>query len=122
LVAAGLAAAVGVGFAAAVALAAPWLRTAVDVDRFRFGSAIALAVLPLGLFGLVPGDGPLALAVLGIAAVLAFDPSDLRDAARAYERHDGPDASLGTAETLPDEELADAHRYRDDDRADGLSP
>jgi len=68
------AAAVGVAFAVAVSLAGPTLRRSVDLDRFRFGSAVALGMLPLSIFGLVPGNAPLALAVLGLTAVLAFDP------------------------------------------------
>jgi hypothetical protein len=68
------AASVGVGFALLVALLAPWLRSAVDIDRFRFGSAVALGVLPLSIFGLVPSNAPIALAVLAMTALLAFDP------------------------------------------------
>ncbi|WP_123533906.1 DUF5794 domain-containing protein [Halosimplex salinum] len=75
------AAGVGVGFALLVALLGPRLRAAVDIDRFRFGSAVALGVLPLSIFGLVPGDAPLALAVLGVTALFAFDP----DGAREYD-------------------------------------
>ncbi len=66
------AALVGVGFALGVALGGPWLREAMDIDRFRFGSAVALGVLPLALLNLVPEQAP--LAVLAVAAVLAFDP------------------------------------------------
>lgn len=69
--AAGLA---GVLFALAVSLAGPSLRAYVDLDRFRFGSAVALGMLPLSMFGLIPEDAPLALAVLGVTSLLAFDP------------------------------------------------
>ena len=72
------AAGVGVCFALVAALGAPWLRNAVDIDRFRFGSAVALGVLPLGILGLVPGDPPIALAVLGVTTILAFDPQRAR--------------------------------------------
>jgi hypothetical protein len=68
------AAAVGVGFALAVAVFAPWLRGNVDIDRFRFGSAVALGVLPLTILGVIPSEAPLALAVLGVTGLLAFDP------------------------------------------------
>lgn len=78
MVRAAAAAGVGVGFALAAALAGPWLRNAVDIDRFRFGSAVALGVLPLSLFGLVPGNAPIALAVLGVTTVLAFEPGQAR--------------------------------------------
>lgn len=73
------AAGVGVGFALLVALLGPWLRAVVDIDRFRFGSAVALGVLPLSIFGLVPGDAPIALAVLGVTALFAFDPDGDRE-------------------------------------------
>lgn len=76
LVAKGAAAAgVGVTFALAVALSGPWLRRTVDIDRFRFGSAVALGVLALSVLGVVPADAPLALAVLAVTALLAFDPT-----------------------------------------------
>jgi hypothetical protein len=76
------AAGVGVAFALTAALAGPWLRNAVDIDRFRFGSAVALGVLPLSMFGVVPGNAPVALAVLAVTTLLAFDPD------RARERDD----------------------------------
>jgi hypothetical protein len=68
------AALVAVAFALHLAVFGPWLREVVDIDRFRFGSAVALGVLPLSLFGLVPGNAPIALAVLGISFLFAFDP------------------------------------------------
>jgi len=75
LVARGTAAAgVGVLFALTVSLAGPFVRSMVDLDRFRFGSAVALGMLPLSIFGVIPGDAPLALAVLGVTVLLAFDP------------------------------------------------
>ena len=75
LVARGTAAAgVGVLFALAVSLSGPAIRSMVDLDRFRFGSAVALGMLPLSMFGVVPGDTPLALAVLAVTVLLAFDP------------------------------------------------
>ena len=68
--------AAGVGVLAALVVAAtsPWLRTVVGIDRFRFGSAVALGVLALSIGGLVPSTAPLALAVLLVTALLAFDP------------------------------------------------
>ena len=85
------AALVAVAFALHLAVFGPWLREVVDIDRFRFGSAVALGTLPLGLFGLVPGDAPLALAVLGVSFLFAFDP-DGPILARESE-DDGVDAS-----------------------------
>ncbi|GAA0674322.1 DUF5794 domain-containing protein [Natronoarchaeum mannanilyticum] len=75
LVARGVAAAgVGVGFALAVALLAPTLRELVHLDRFRFGSAVALGLLPLSLLGYPFGDyAP--LAVLGLTTLFALDPN-----------------------------------------------
>jgi hypothetical protein len=63
---------VGTALALATALAGPHLRRMVDLDRFRFGSAVALAVLPLSLFGVT--DVPVSLMVLAVAALLALDP------------------------------------------------
>jgi hypothetical protein len=68
------AAATGVAFAFAVALTSPWLREVVDIDRFRFGSAVALGVLPLSLLGFAPGRAP--LAVLAVTSLLAYDPGE----------------------------------------------
>ncbi len=75
------AALIGVGFALAVALLGPWLRGNVDIDRFRFGSAVALGVLPLTILevGPITGDEPLALIVLALTALLAFNPDGALD-------------------------------------------
>ncbi len=67
-----LAAVVGVAFALSVALGGPYLRKYLDIDRFRFGSAVALGLLPLSLLGMPFGNAP--LAVLVVAAIFAFDP------------------------------------------------
>lgn len=84
------AAGVGVGFALAVAALAPTLRRYVHLDRFRFGSAVALGILPLSLLELVPGNAP--LAVLAVTALLAFDP----DGDAAVGRRAGqPDGAAG---------------------------
>lgn len=69
------AAGVGVAFALGVALFGPWLRGNLDIDRFRFGSAIALGVLPLSLLGVTFEQAP--LAVLVVAGLLAFDPGEV---------------------------------------------
>jgi hypothetical protein len=70
------AAGVGVGAALAVAVTSPWLRAVVEIDRFRFGSAVALGVLALSIGGLVPSSAPVALAVLLVTGLLALDPGD----------------------------------------------
>lgn len=68
------AAGVGVGFALLVALFAPRLRGIVDLDRFRFGSSVALGMLALDILGLLPTEAPVALGVLCVTAVFAYDP------------------------------------------------
>lgn len=69
------AAGTGVGFALLVALFAPRLRGAVDIDRFRFGSSVALGMLAIEVLGLLPTDRPIALGVLAVTALFAFDPN-----------------------------------------------
>ncbi|MCU4740522.1 DUF5794 domain-containing protein [Halobacteria archaeon AArc-m2/3/4] len=66
------AAVVGVAFALSIALLGPYLREYMDIDRFRFGSAVALGLLPLAILGMPFGNAP--LAVLAVAALFAFDP------------------------------------------------
>jgi hypothetical protein len=101
------AAATGVVFALVVALTSPWLRGVVDIDRFRFGSAVALGVLPLSLLGLAPGNAP--LAVLAVTSLLAFDPNSADDPAETdastsaseamnAESEDGSDASTSDSD------------------------
>lgn len=108
------AAAVGVAFAVAVSLAGPTLRRSVDLDRFRFGSAVALGMLPLSMFGLVPGNAPLALAVLGLTAVLAFDPDgSYRQSRSKTTVTDGGDSE--TAERAGDRVVADPGVNTSDD-------
>jgi len=82
------AAGVGVTFALAVALISPWLRNAVELDRFRFGSAVALGVLALTVVGVVPSQAPVALIVLGVTALLALDPTRAREAEASYRPDD----------------------------------
>ena len=67
-----LAAVVGVLFALGVALSGPYLREYMDLDRFRFGSAVALGLLPLSILGMAFGQAP--LAALIVAGLFAFDP------------------------------------------------
>ncbi|KKF39862.1 hypothetical protein FK85_25300 [Halorubrum saccharovorum] len=73
------AAGVGVAFALSIALLSPHLRGRVDIDRFRFGSAVALGVLALpillGPFDLMQTEAPIALAVLGVTTLFAYDPN-----------------------------------------------
>jgi hypothetical protein len=105
------AAGVGVAFALVVALVSPWLRNAVDLDRFRFGSAVALGVLAFSIYGLVPANAPLALAVLVVTAIFAFDPGRARERDWEYEPDDiDITAALsngGNTTTQPVEERVD---------------
>ncbi len=110
------AAGVGVGFALLVALLSPVLRRQVDIDRFRFGSAVALGLLPLSLLGMPYGNAP--LAVLVVTGLFAFEPggdamaddADAEDAPPAADvpGHEGAVADGG--QDGPDEadEPADA--------------
>ncbi len=72
------AAGVGVAFALGVAVFSPQLKGRVDIDRFRFGSAVALGVLALPILlrpvGVMQTEAPIALAVLGVTALFAYDP------------------------------------------------
>jgi hypothetical protein len=109
LVARGVATAgVGVTFALLVAALAPTLRDSVDLDRFRFGSSVALGMLALSVLGLMPTEAPVALGVLCVTAVFSFDPGG----SAAEETGDGasttPDADEndgdGDASPFPVEE------------------
>lgn len=101
------AAGVGVAFALVLAVTSPWLRNAVELDRFRFGSAVALGVLALSIIGLVPSEAPVALMVLAVTALLAFDPGNARERDATY-RPDDIDITAamsdGGAETVVDTE------------------
>jgi hypothetical protein len=89
------AASAGVAFALCVAISSPWLHNTVDIDRFRFGSAVALGVLGLSVLGLVPDDAPLALLVLAVTALLAFDPSQAGGERAASEGEANDDTQAG---------------------------
>jgi hypothetical protein len=92
-------AAVGVGFAMGVALTAPTLRELVHLDRFRFGSAVALGLLPLTFVRIGPQLWEFApLAVLGLTTLFALDPGTRDPVERSrpsgdnerITRHDDP--------------------------------
>jgi hypothetical protein len=117
------AAGVGVGFALLVALASPYLRNAVDIDRFRFGSAVALGVLGLSVVGLVPTDAPVALAVLVVTALLSLDPGRARERDEVYQPEE-IDLTAALAGHWPgDDETADpAGPEPSDAEPEGRSP
>ena len=119
------AAGVGVGFALTAAVGAPWLRNAVDIDRFRFGSAVALGVLPISILTSV--EAPVSLAVLAVTTLLSLDPQRARERDEHYE----PDAvdvtaafADGGASQGVDHDTTDASSHPtvddDDDRAPWL--
>jgi hypothetical protein len=89
LASAAAAALVAVAFAAGVVLASDALTGWLDLDRFRFGSAVALGVLGLQLVGVVPGTAPLPLVVLGLAALLAFDPDSGEEGGTPTPNYEG---------------------------------
>lgn len=89
---------IGVAFALLVALTAPQLRGNVDIDRFRFGSSVALGVLALPILGLLETDAPIALAVLVVAALLAYDPDAGQTASISGSDNDSPEGSTGSPE------------------------
>ncbi|UIO99066.1 DUF5794 domain-containing protein [Halobaculum sp. CBA1158] len=97
LVRAGAAAGVGVGFALSIALAGEHLRDRVDIDRFRFGSAVALGILALSVLGLLPTEQPVALGVLCVTGLFSYDPkSEAAGDATADSDSDGPPAPGAT--------------------------
>lgn len=101
------AAGVGVAFALVVAWSGSRLRDVVDIDRFRFGSAVALGVFALSLLGAIPADAPVALAVLGVTGLFAFNPES--DAEVSVT--DRPGTTAGTSpvvETIEPAESVDA--------------
>ncbi len=103
-----LAAVVGVVFALAVALSGPYLREYMDIDRFRFGSAVALGLLPLSLLGFAFGQAP--LAALVVAALFALEFSFDRGDEQS-EDDGGVFPAVGTG-PLPDVGLTGQGRTR----------
>ena len=120
------AAGVGVAFALAVAVLSPHLRGRVDIDRFRFGSAVALGVLALpillGPFDLMQTEAPIALAVLAVTTLFAYDPNADPVAGDDSPDDDSPDdgPADGDAGDADGDDAEDA----DDDAAgdEGLAP
>ncbi|GAB7020153.1 DUF5794 domain-containing protein [Halostagnicola bangensis] len=118
-----LAATVGVLFALSIALGGPYLRTYMDIDRFRFGSAVALGLLPLSLLGMAFGEAP--LAALIVAAVLSIDPQFDGEAARetlgSDARPDGgneEERADSSEPKVPESSESDDDTYPGDDSTD----
>ncbi|MFC6953515.1 DUF5794 domain-containing protein [Halorubellus litoreus] len=82
---------VGTAFALATALLAPHLRARMAIDRFRFGSAVALGLLALSILKLPVGSAP--LLVVAVTALFAFEP----DATTHVTADDADDADDATA-------------------------
>lgn len=96
------AAGIGVAFALVVAAFAPRLRGLVEIDRFRFGSAVALGVLALSVLQLAPENAP--LAVLVSAGLLAFDPDAASEVVTGGEHATLTDGGDGDCDDDPSPE------------------
>ena len=121
------AAGVGVAFALSIALLSPHLRGRVDIDRFRFGSAVALGVLALpillGPFDLMQTEAPIALAVLAVTTLFAYDPNAGPGGDAADEDGDDPDGDADiTAGDAADDGGSVDDAGRGDDDADTVEP
>ena len=118
------AATIGVGFALSIALLSPHLRGRVDIDRFRFGSAVALGVLALPILlrplGLMQTEAPIALAVLGVTALFAYDPDASGVGAPAAGPASGDDGD-GDEDDVDDGVPADSGDGSADETTDGSS-
>ncbi|MFB6167514.1 MAG: DUF5794 domain-containing protein [Haloferacaceae archaeon] len=126
------AAGVGVAFALVVALLGPRLRGNVDLDRFRFGSAVALGLLALSVLGLLPTTAPVALMAVVVTGVFAYDPPEREaDAERQPLDPDHADDLRNTHDDrrrhdpyVPEGPLpgADGRDHPDDDPDDAPDP
>ncbi|GAB3312923.1 DUF5794 domain-containing protein [Haloplanus salinarum] len=113
LVVRGVAAAgVGVGFAMLIAALGPVLQESVDLDLFRFGSAVALGMLALSVLGLMPTEAPVALGVLCVTALFSFDPgrAPAEDDADAGDEDPAPEGSPEVADEDADAPAEDEGR------------
>ncbi|WP_408958576.1 DUF5794 domain-containing protein [Natrinema sp. 74] len=111
-----LAAAVGVAFALTIALTSPYLREYMDIDRFRFGSAVALGLLPLSLLGMAFGQAP--LAALIVAALFAIDlPIGGRDDSRPDTDAGDPAVEMGAVTDGGDADNSSERNAKDDSSA-----
>jgi len=81
------AALVGTLFALGAALFGPRLRRNVDVDRFRFGSAVALGLLAISILGFSFQGAP--LAVVAVTGLLAFNPEGATESTSDGDGDDG---------------------------------
>lgn len=112
------AASVGVAFGLFLAATSPWLRDTVELDRFRFGSALALAVLAVSVAGFLPSDAPLALLVLAMTVLLAFDPGGRSLDTLLGDSRQG-DTSVGTDDDAVATFDGEAYETEDSDGTSG---
>lgn len=96
--AAAAAALIGTLFAVGVVVFRPTLHELLAVDRFRFGSAVALGMLAVSLFE--PAYTFVPLAVLGVTTLLSLEPGGVTS----------PQARATTDGGEPNEEEAPTHR------------
>ena len=104
---------VAIAFALIVVALQPFLRRILDIDRFRFGSAVALGTLALSIFHVVPSNAP--LGVFAVAGLLAFDP-DGDD-----EPSETPAVSTDGGNETEDGEVS-AYGYPGEDSAEERAP
>ena len=95
----------GVAFALGVALSAPTLQGAVDIDRFRFGSSVALGMLAVDVLGLLATEQPVALGVLAVTALLSYDPDSVEESEEAAP--DDPESDEPSTTYSPDADSED---------------
>ena len=114
------AAGIGVAFALTAAVGAPWLRAVVDVERFRFGSAVALGVLPFSILGYT-GGAPLSLVVLAVTALLAYDPGGSAAASSTPDDDAGAVADGGGAVAATEDGDEDDGEADEDDGDESVS-
>ena len=118
------AAAIAVAFALVVVALQPYLRRIVDIDRFRFGSAVALGTLALSIFHVVPANAP--LGVFAIAGLLAFDPDGAdapADGTTTTTSTGGPTVSTdGGNETDGESTTTSAYGYPGEDDVEERAP
>lgn len=113
----------GVVFALLVAWFGPRLRELVVLDRFRFGSAVALGVFALSLLGIVPSEAPIALAVLCVTGLFALDPGgeqshsipagSIVGASDANDGSAATDVDVDVDETDDTDETEERRRFED---------
>jgi len=107
------AAGVGAGFALTVAVFAPHLRERVNIDRFRFGSAVALGLLGLSVLNVGNLSGA-PLAVIAVTAVFALDPNGLTTEDGDTADPSGAVADGGMADGDDDVDMAAERTAADD--------